>query len=132
MQTALTGEASRATLRPTQSRANVSEARAAPVETMTLRSAPTPETVAARSILAPETSARVPTLTTAPEPAGPRVRSQVRAIETTQRPVAPPTESPGPSPPTSAPGSGTATPQEGATVERTPAEQMSLGEEVSS
>jgi len=131
MQTALTGEASRATLRATQSRATA--AQSAPEARMTeatIRSAPTPETVAARSILAPETSARVPTLTVA-EPAGPRVRSQVRAIETTQRPVAPPTESPGPSPPTSAPASGTATPQEGNVIERTPAEQMSLGEEVS-
>ena len=43
-QTALTGEASRATLRPTQSRANVSEATMTEA-TMRTMSAPTPETI---------------------------------------------------------------------------------------
>jgi hypothetical protein len=133
MQTALTGEASRATLRPTEvsSRAAAAapEARAATMTEAraTMRSAPTPETVAARSVLAPETSSRVPTLT-APEPAGPRVRAQVRAIETTERPIAPPTESPAPSAPPSAP----ETPREAtAVVERTPAERAAFSEEVS-
>jgi hypothetical protein len=127
MQTALTGEASRATLRPTQSRATAAapEARTAAPEMRTA-----PEAMSARSILAPEVSARVPLLT-APEPAGPRVRAQVQSINTTGRPVIEPTGTPGPSPPTSAPGSGTATPQEGATVERTATERASLAEEVS-
>lgn len=129
MQTALTGEASRATLRPTQSRATAAapEARAAAPEA-TMRSAP--EAMSARSVLAPEVSARVPTLT-ASEPTGPRVRAQVKSINTTGKPVIEPTGTPGPSPPTSAPGSGTATPQEGATVERTATERASLAEEVS-
>jgi hypothetical protein len=129
MQTALTGEASRARLRPTEARATAAapEARAAAPEA-TMRSAPA-EVMSTRSVLAPEVSSRVPILT-APEPAGPRVRAQVKSINTSGKPITPPTE-PGPSPPPSAPGSGTATPQEGATVERTPAEQMSLGEEVS-
>jgi hypothetical protein len=127
MQTALTGEASRARLRPTEARATAAapEARTAPTEMRTA-----PEAMSARSVLAPELSSRVPTLT-APEPAGLRVRAQVQSINTTGKPVAPPLEPAGPSPPPSAPGSGTATPQEGATVERTPTERASLAEEVS-
>jgi hypothetical protein len=127
MQAALTGEASRARLTPreaTATRTTAPEARAAPVEMRTA-----PEVMSTRSVLAPETSSRVPTLT-APEPAGPRVRAQVRAINTTGKPIAP-TEPAGPSPPPSAPGSGTATPQEGATVERTATERASFAEEVS-
>jgi hypothetical protein len=116
----------------TATRTAAPEARAAPAE---MRTAPAemrtaPEAMSARSVLAPEVSARVPLLT-APDPAGPRVRAQVQSINTTKKPVAPPIESAGPSPPPSAPGSGTATPQEGATTERTPAERASLAEEVS-
>ena len=131
-QTALTAEAqgrvqSRTTAprEATTTRTTAPEARAAPAEMRTA-----PEAMSARSVLAPEVSARVPTLT-APEPAGPRVRAQVQSINTTGKPVIEPTGTPGPSPPTSAPGSGTATPQEGATVERTATERASLAEEVS-
>jgi len=131
-QTALTAEAqgrvqSRTTAprEATTTRTTAPEARAAPAEMRTA-----PEVMSARSVLAPEVSARVPTLT-APEPAGPRVRAQVQSINTTGKPVVEPTGTPGPSPPASAPGSGTATPQEGATVERTATERASLAEEVS-
>ena len=114
------------------------EARAAAPEAMAARAAPAPE-VTARSApsAAPEIAARtrmgVPELT-APPPVAPEERASFAErqafFEETSRRVAPPIEPAGPSPPPSAPGSGTATPQEGATVERTPAERASLAEEV--
>ena len=89
-------------------------------------SAPAPEVAARRRMGVPELPTQPPV---APEERASFAERQSFFEETSRR-VAPPIEPAGPSPPPSAPGSGTATPQEGATVERTPAERASLAEEV--
>ena len=107
-------------------RAPAPEARAAAAPEARTMSAPA-ETIAARRRMG------VPELPAPPPVAPEEIASfaERRAFfEETSRRVAPPIEPAGPSPPPSAPGSGTATPQEGATVERTPAERASLAEEV--